>query len=134
MHLKAILKVIATLLLTVAVAGCGSGNSNTNGTLTLNDQGTGPSNGVVNLTVTAILTPAQVGSTISFSAQMYNAGGSLGATYACYGNRSTDVTGTAPFSCNILQPTVNATLEVNATSDGLPAIPLRISIPAFVAP
>lgn len=134
MRLNVIFKIVAAFLLVVAVSGCGDGNSETNGTLTLTNEGTPipPVNGIVNLKVSSVLTPIQVGSEINFSAVMYNqTGGSLGATYSCTGQRPTDTTGTATFSCNIPQPPVNATLEVNATSGGLAAIPLHIFVPSL---
>ncbi len=129
MRVKGIIRIIATILLAAAVTGCGDGNSETNWTLTL--EASAPSNaGVVAMTATALLTPIQTGSEITFVTTMFNAGGALTVPTECSGKRNADVTGIATISCNITQPGAAATLQISATAGGLSAVPVSISIAA----
>lgn len=124
-------KVVAVLFFTLSVAACGGeGDSETNGTLTLTAAADVSAN-TVTMTATAVLTPVMTGSDISFTTQLFNSGGAIPFPLdaKCSGTRSTDVTGTATISCNFPQPTVDAKLQVSATSGGLAAIPVSILIP-----
>jgi len=127
-NLKGISKIIAALLLTAAASGCGDGNSESNGTLTLTPAPGFPlvNAGVVSMSATALLTPIQVGSEITFSMQLFNADGAIPLPANCSGTKNTDVTGTATISCNFLQPAADSTLQISAKSSGLTAIPVTI--------
>lgn len=122
MHLKGIIKVLASLLLVVAVSGCGDGNSETNGTLTITTVDAPVNAGTITMSASALLTPIQTGSEITFVTTMFNAGGALPVPVNCSGTRNTDVTGIATISCNIPQPSAAATLQVSAIAGGLNAV------------
>lgn len=86
--------------------------------------------GIVNMSASALLTPLQLGSEVTFVTTMFNAGGSLPMPPECSGKINTDVTGTARISCNISQPSVAATLQITASAGGLVAVPVTIPIAA----
>lgn len=125
------LLVAATFIL--SVAGCGSENSNTNGNLTLTADA--PVNaGVANLTATALLTPAQVGSIVTFTAKQYgtNSSGVVETPVIVTANVSTDKQGSATWFHNFAQSaTMDTTLEITVNSGGLADVQ-RIPISKYV--
>jgi len=131
MSMNKMMKAGIALLFMFSIAGCGSeGDSETNGTLTLS--AVAPVNaGTVTMTATAILTPGKVGSDISFTTYYFNAGGAYPTGAGCSGTQKTDPTGTATISCNFIQISDPATLQISATSGGLAAIPVSIPIPGL---
>lgn len=133
MVIRRFFNTLVTASFILSIAGCGSENSNTNGKLTLTVDAP-VSAGVTNLTATALLTPVQVGSKISFTAKQYgtNNSGTVETPVSVTAEVPTDKQGSAVWFYNFVPiTTMETTLEVTASSGGLLDVK-RVTIAKYV--